>query len=231
MIRNVCLIPARSGSKGVPNKNFRKFSKTNLTEIAVNLATKIFESTDIVLSSDHPHAKELAKNYGINFHNRPKHLATDVARISLLVSELIELYKLDLLDRMIILEPSSPFRTKQDINTGLRFLSDISTRSVTSVSRPTVGSKKILTTSNGVLKALGSDTYQDGNRQELPPEFYSDGVFYGFEIGAFLDKSKIPIEGSKYFETVHFVLDINSQYDFDLAEIAYSATKLSPESP
>ena len=75
-------IPARGGSKGLKNKNLLKINSIPLVLWPINSAKKVKFIRKIVLSSDSYKKKKIlniAKNKIVDFHLRPKYLATDTA--------------------------------------------------------------------------------------------------------------------------------------------------------
>lgn len=74
----ICLICARSGSKGIKNKNIKKIKKKSLLQITIQLAKKVKEIDKIILSTDSTKIANLGRKYGaIAPFIRPKHLSRD----------------------------------------------------------------------------------------------------------------------------------------------------------
>ena len=70
----IAVIPARSGSRRVPLKNFYSIGGVTLLERAVRFA-KGFDFEDIVVTSDSTMAEEIAQKEGVTFNRRPKELS------------------------------------------------------------------------------------------------------------------------------------------------------------
>ena len=77
------VIPARSGSKGIKNKNIQKISGQTLLEISIKkfklLKKKLIR--DFIVSTDSKPYADLAKDLGSKVQMRPKKLSTDKTRI------------------------------------------------------------------------------------------------------------------------------------------------------
>jgi CMP-N,N'-diacetyllegionaminic acid synthase len=108
------LIPARTGSKGIPGKNFKDFCGKPLYQWTVDAAVasgifdRIIVSSDGGLNGTGPRLPE------VTYHNqRPKWLADDAASLD----ELLNYYLLqnDDIDIWCLLQPTSPLRTAEDI--------------------------------------------------------------------------------------------------------------------
>lgn len=87
----VCLIPARSGSKRLRNKNLLKFANDkNLVELAIEKALKVFEKETIYLSTDSEAIALIGDTYGINVFKRSKVLSDDKATSEDYISDFLQ---------------------------------------------------------------------------------------------------------------------------------------------
>lgn len=111
----LAVITARGGSKRVPRKNLRKIGDQTLLERTVQAALNAETVGRCVLSSDCSKIIEEALDYGCDVpFVRPSELATDSAK-----SEDVLEHALDNLpgfDWVLLLQPTSPFRTSGDID-------------------------------------------------------------------------------------------------------------------
>ena len=117
----LAVITARSGSKRVPGKNLRKLGNQTLLErtIGASLLSKCVSRS--VLSSDCPEIIEAALSYGCEVpFMRPAELATDGARSEDVLEHSI--YNLPLYEWVLLLQPTSPFRTSNDIDLAFKIL-------------------------------------------------------------------------------------------------------------
>ena len=74
----LAIIPARSGSKRVKNKNFKTFADTTLLDLAIISSIQSKKIEKIIVSSDSTHAKIISSKYeGLEFIKRPKKISTD----------------------------------------------------------------------------------------------------------------------------------------------------------
>ena len=85
------IIPCRAGSQRVKNKNFKEFSNSNLTQIAINAILGSNEKKEnIIISSDSNKAKEIAIKNNILFHKRPNELASNSSKTIELIKDLFK---------------------------------------------------------------------------------------------------------------------------------------------
>lgn len=110
----ICIIPARKGSKGVPNKNIIRIKNIPLVQYSINTAKDISEISDICISTDSKIIKEIAIENKINFYGyRPANLCEDysetrdVVRYEVLKFEKIFKKKYDFI---LLLQPTTPIR-------------------------------------------------------------------------------------------------------------------------
>jgi CMP-N,N'-diacetyllegionaminic acid synthase len=124
----LAIIPARAGSKRVPNKNIRPFAGTSLTQLAMDHAMGSSLLTDIVLSSDSPEILALAEGHKrIVPVKRPLEFSTDESpaieyirhALSIMEQKRSAPYSM-----VVILQPSSPLRKSVDIDNTISLLAN-----------------------------------------------------------------------------------------------------------
>ena len=118
----IAIIPARSGSKRLPKKNYKPFNSRTLVEIARDkcLATGIFDK--VIISSDDPFFEDLINCKEVEFVKRTEKLAGDNATTDMVIDFFFE--KLPSCKTILWVNSVSPLQTIQDIkNCGIR-LSD-----------------------------------------------------------------------------------------------------------
>ena len=102
------VIPARSGSKGIKNKNIQKISGQTLLEISIKkfkLLQKKKLIRDFIVSTDSKPYADLAKDLGSKVQMRPKKLSTDKTRIVDVLSFIKKEHKYDY---FLTLVPTAP---------------------------------------------------------------------------------------------------------------------------
>ncbi len=117
------LIPARGGSKGIPDKNIKPFCGRPLVCRAVEQALECASADDYVfVSTDSTEIKNSAESCGIEVpFLRPAHLATDTASsYDVIIHVLNEMEKRNrFFNKVVLLQPTSPLRTTNDIKNAL----------------------------------------------------------------------------------------------------------------
>jgi len=113
------IIPARKGSKGIPNKNTKLLNGKPLINYTLDYASKVSTGLDkVCITTDDNKVKELAKKYDFDILKRPSKLATDSSSMNDVVKHVIEKYNRQgiFFKAIIILQPTSPIRHINDFN-------------------------------------------------------------------------------------------------------------------
>ncbi len=119
----LCIIPARSGSKGIPDKNIKSFCGKPLLAWSIIQAIKCKYKMKIVVSTDSQKYANIAKEYGAEVpFLRPVELSDDLStdieflKYTIKGLELVQNYKPDII---LQLRPTAPNRTVKNINSCL----------------------------------------------------------------------------------------------------------------
>lgn len=129
----LAIIPARAGSKRVVNKNIRDLGGIPLIGWTLKDLYKSKYIDHAYVSTDSPLIQEVARNYNVDCDPlRPDEFATDNASSADVVLDIINNVKTDF-DIILLLQPTSPFRTIEDIDKALEYFIEKSANSVTSV--------------------------------------------------------------------------------------------------
>ena len=115
----LAIVPVRSGSKRLKNKNILKFGNKPLINHTIDKLNSLKSITKIVVSTDYKNLKKiLKKNKKIAIHKRSKNLASDSATVLDVVIDLVKKYpNFDVYSYFL---PTCPFISKKDINLGIK---------------------------------------------------------------------------------------------------------------
>ncbi|MEK7560799.1 MAG: acylneuraminate cytidylyltransferase family protein [Patescibacteria group bacterium] len=176
------IIPARGGSKGIPRKNINLLLGRPLIAYTIGPALKSRWITDLVISSDDDMILAVGAYYGARPLRRPYHLAIDTAHsIPVVYHALTEMERETGItyDGVIMLQPTTPMRTSEDIDNALEKLFSTGADSIISVVE-----------SNGVnpewMKHIVNDALIDydptlpemGRRQDALKLYIRNGAIY-----------------------------------------------------
>lgn len=127
MTRRIGIIPARGGSSRVPDKNLRVVGTKPLIGHAVTAATESKKLDKVIVSSDDERIRDRATDFGADVpFERPSELATDSAQVQDVISHALEYYENrgQSYDVVVMLLPTTPFRTSEDIDGTVAKLED-----------------------------------------------------------------------------------------------------------
>ncbi len=118
----IAIIPARSGSKGLPGKNTRKLGEYPLIAWTVFAALKSGVFSDVVVATDDKRIAEVAKTVGANVpFLRPAELASDAATTLQVVVHTLDVFDFTD-DWFALLQPTSPFRSSGHIKAAVSLM-------------------------------------------------------------------------------------------------------------
>ena len=121
----LAIIPARSGSKGLKNKNIKTFCKKPLIFWAIKAAKKSKLIDKIIVSTDSRKIKKICKDFDVDVpFLRPKKISQDNSKSIELIVHAINYFKKksQFYNYVILLEPTSPLTSNTDIDKAIRTL-------------------------------------------------------------------------------------------------------------
>ena len=177
------IIPARSGSKGIKNKNIRLVKKKPLLYYSIRYSKKCKLVDKVIVSKDSIKYANIAKKYKAEVpFLRSKKLSGDKVQDYPVIQNCLKMsekYYKDIFDYIILLRPTSPFREKQLIEKGLKKIHDTkvstSIRSVILAKNHPYRHWRI--NKKGKLKSIIPNIKEPYNipRQQLPKMFFQTG--------------------------------------------------------
>lgn len=211
----LAIIPARGGSKGLPNKNIKPLCGKPLIGWSIEQAGGSAYIDEIFVSTDSAEIASVAESFGIEVpFLRPAELATDTSPSSGFVLHTIDYYRSqgEEFDYILLLEPTSPLRDVADINTAIeQLLNHKSAKSIVGVSKieathpaflVNLSKEGLLEPYLGEMKAL--------RRQELNDLYFFEGSLYLSEIDYY-----IKTESFYHNLTLPYVVPKYKSYEVD----------------
>jgi len=220
---NLCVIPARGGSKRIPKKNIKLFCGKPLIAYSIETAKKSNLFKKIVVSTDDEEIAKVSESYKAEILWRPKELADDfVGSIEVFEHAIDKLNKNNAFKYACMIYPTAPFLQVEYLKKGLEELQK-----------------------NNACYSFGTTTYDfsiwrgfeivenkakmffpefmDKRSQDLKEAFHDAGQFYWKKLNCkekFHFNGNIPIIIPRYL-----VQDIDTMEDFKMAEIMYKVLK------
>ncbi len=184
--RFICVIPARSGSKGIKNKNIKIIGGKPLIYWTINAALKSKFFSKVIVSTDSPQIKKLALKYGAECpFLRPKIFSGDKTPTIKAIKHVVTYLKNKInfidYDSIVLLQPTSPLRKTSDIDKSIRlFLSNKNASSLISVSEVSDNhpARMYFLKNNFLLKHSLSEKITGTPRQKLKKMYLRNGAIY-----------------------------------------------------
>ena len=226
----LCIIPARKNSKGIKNKNFKKINGKPLIFYPIKASLKSRFIDRIIFSSDSKIYQKFAIKLGADStFIRSKKLSTDKTLTFDVLKDV--LYRLNknrfFYDIIVLLEPTSPFTTSQDIDNAIKIIVDKKFNSLVSV----VDSSKFSIDfqfkkqKNNLIKPLQKKNVHR-RRQDVEKTLVLEGSIYISNVRDFL-KNRGFISNKTYgYELPKWKsIEIDDQHDLMLARLLYKIKK------
>lgn len=218
------LIPARKNSKGLPGKNIKKLGGKPLIQYSLEFALSIKKMNDeICVSTDDENIVSICENLGINVpFLRPNELATDTATTFSVIDHALEYFSINgkLFDRLLLLQPTSPFRIIDDYLNVLQLFNDNNPDMVvsTKISKDSPFFNLFIENESGYLENI-VDGKSFTNRQECPPVYSYNGSIYYLNLNSY----KL-INSFQFKKVIKYIMpdkrsvDIDTPLDWKIAE-------------
>jgi len=179
------VIPARGGSKGIPNKNIIDVCGKPLIQYTIDLALKLKESQRVervIVSTDCDKIADISRSLGVEIpFLRPASISTDSSKsIESIAHALFYFEKLGFFyDAVIILQPTSPLRDYEDLSNALDlFIAQPCDGLISAYKEETIN-KLIMYHKNGDIARPLDENHNGGvRRHEHDPVYIQNGAIY-----------------------------------------------------
>ena len=217
-MKKIAIIPARSGSKGLPNKNILMLGDKPLMAhtIEVALKSKMFER--VIVSTNSLEYKYIAEKFGAEVFMRSEELSNDKASSFVVIEDVLKKIETPV-DYFVLLQVTSPFRNENHIRESIEiFENGISEYDfLVSMQKSDKASSLIKPIYNsGTLEEYNID-YSNYSRQKYD-EYHPNGAIYIGKIKEYLEQKHFFGKRSKaYFMNKEDSVDIDDSLDFEIA--------------
>lgn len=226
MTKIIAIIPARSGSKGIKNKNLIDFCGKPLMSwsISTTIESKVFDR--VLVSTDCPKIAKVANAYGAETpFLRPKVLSEDHIHSVHVIIHCLEFLKKSEnyeADGVAMLLPTSPLRSVNDIRRSVEIYKINNDESVIGI----IGLGKNLNNlrffENNTLRFLSNDIDPNRQRQGQLEIYTVNGAIFISNVKNLIKSKTFHTKGAKGFVmTKNNSIDINSYSDLELAKEMY----------
>jgi CMP-N-acetylneuraminic acid synthetase len=219
----LALVPARGGSKRVPNKNIKELGGKPLISWTIGAAVGVPEIVDVLVSTDSLAIAQVAKASGALVPwLRPAELASDTATSMDVCIHAIDWYENEkgLVDGIILLQPTSPFRTTATIQRGIELFDKSPHRPVVSFSPATSHPMWCYQITDTGIKPFIAGSEKPTRSQDLPEAYMLNGALYIANSKYLRQHRSFIGDGTQplVIDDGKESLDIDTEWDWKLAE-------------
>lgn len=219
----LAVIPARGGSKGIPEKNIVEVNGRPLIDYTISEALKSKYLDNVIVSTDSEKIAEIAKKCGAEVpFLRPKNLAEDQSKtIDVLINLINQLTATDIFyDYIVLLQPTQPLRKSFHIDEAIKLAIDNEYKSLLSVNLVQEHPILVRTIDNqGRLKNL-LNINSTVRRQDFPTYYKVNGAIYINKIDDdFNENTSLNDNQYSYIMDKEYDLDIDDPLDLEVLKI------------
>lgn len=221
----LAIIPARSGSKGLIDKNIKELNGKPLLAYTIEAAREAGIFAEIMVSTDSEIYARISEKYGAKVpFLRSEALSSDDTSSWEVVKEVIKIYRQMKKEYSMValLQPTSPLRNAENIKGAYKLYKEKSANTVVSVcevDHPIQWCFELGADNN--MDSFAKSCYRNTRRQDIPLSYRENGAIYMVNTKLF-DSEKIDIYEDKCFGYVmknEDSIDIDDEIDFNLANI------------
>lgn len=225
------VITARGGSKGISNKNIRELDGKPLIVYTIDAAKKSKLINHLIVSTDDKEIADICIKHGADVpFMRPKELALDTTPHQLVMEHAIDFYEKKhniKIDYTVVLQPTSPFRTVDDIDGTIQKLIDTGADSAVSIVevQSTYHPIKIKKLEGDYIQPYSVPEIEGTRRQDLPTAYRRSAALYCMRRDLIMvDKRLYGDKIAGYIVPKDRSIDID--YPFDWIEAEYMLNEL-----
>lgn len=221
-MKNLCIIPARGGSKRIPRKNIKLFMGKPIIGYSIEAALRSGLFDEVMVSTDDEDIAEVARKYGAKVpFSRSAETSNDHAALADVLHEVLDTYQESgkRFDNMCCILATAPLISSSDIISAYNKLIESDFTSIVPVvqfSYPIW--RSYCMDENGII-TFNWPEYSKSRSQDLSPAYHDSGTFYWHKITPWLEgtvrKGGITVDEMN-------VQDIDTETDWKLAELKFS---------
>jgi CMP-N,N'-diacetyllegionaminic acid synthase len=228
-MKNIAIITARSGSKGLPNKNILPLDGKPLIAHTIIAAKESGMFDTVMVSTDSEEYAAIAREWGAEVpFLRSEENSSDKAGSWPVVREVLEEYRKlgQEFDTLTLLQPTSPLRNAEDIKNAYKLMEEKGAHSVVSMSEALVSPLSCLIIPSDLCMGGLVNRANNTRRQDRPTYHYVNGAIYVVRVDTFPDDNFIYDDTCYvYIMPEERSIDIDTALDFMLVETVIKYNK------
>jgi pseudaminic acid cytidylyltransferase len=222
---NLCIIPARGGSKRIPRKNIKEFLGKPIIAYSIQAAIDSNLFDEVMVSTDDEEIREIALKYGAKVpFLRSETNANDFATTAAVINEVLEVYKTrnKLFKYCICIYPTAPFVSSNLLIKAFKKLKKDKLDAVFSVLKYGFPIQRAMKINKEDKVEMIDVSKINARSQDLESSFHDAGQFYALNVSAFIKNQKFWTNNTGCIEINELeAQDIDTETDWKLAELKY----------
>lgn len=218
MNKTIAIIPARGGSKRIPEKNIQALGDLSLIEHSITYAKENREIIDeVYVSTDNDAIKQIALDFGVKVIDRPESISGDLEPTVSALKHVLESINHEQIENVVLLQPTNPLRPENLLREAFEKFQSNNKDSLFTVSRSHHKLGKIID------NKFVPFNYSFGQRsQDLEPLYFENGLLYISKKALIfsdiiISKDALPYKVNHIFAQV----DIDTLDDLEYARYLY----------
>ncbi len=221
-MHNLCIIPARGGSKRIPRKNIKDFLGKPIIAYSIEAALESGLFEEVMVSTEDAEIAAIAKQYGAAVpFMRSADTANDFAGTDDVLKEVLHEYKKQgkEFDVVCCIYATAPFVTIENLKKAYEQIGDTYDAAFSMV-RYSYPVQRALCVRNGFV-GMREPQYADARSQDLEPIYHDAGQFYFARVED-IDRFRLWTEHAYGLELSELMVqDLDTEKDWQLAELKY----------
>jgi len=216
-MKNIAIIPARGGSKRLPQKNIKLLGEIPLLAHSILYAKANKEIIDeIYVSTNDEEIKKIALKFGAKVISRPENISGDLEPTVSALKNVLQQIPYEV-ENVVLLQATNPLRPENLLQEAFQTFGKEKCNSLFTVSR---NHQKFGKIENGKFIPFN---YEIGQRsQDLEPLFFENGLLYITKAALIMENIIIAENAFPFkIDSIFAGVDIDTQEDFDYAEYLY----------
>ena len=227
---NVCIIPARGGSKRIPRKNIKNFFGKPMLAYPIQTALESELFSKVIVSTDDPEIAEAAQKYGAEVpFIRPTDLADDFAGTAPVIKHALNFLAEagETYTNVGFIYPCTPLISAKNLQAAYLAWQESEAEGCMSVCEfPSAPQRSLIINSANRIESLYPEN-RGTRTQDLPSTYYDAGQFYFAKVTAYL--AGLAMHSNRTFPYIlprHLAQDIDTPADWQQTELMFKLTLL-----
>lgn len=223
MARTLAVIPARGGSKRIPDKNLKEIGERSLLAHTIEQGKQAEEIDQLIVSTEDSDIQSEAEAHGAEVpFERPQELATDEATTSDVVLHALDWFEenSEMFDLVCVIQPTVPFRQPADIDATIQQLVDTGADSVVTITKfaepPFWAVKQV---GDWIEPYFDENPWKRTRSQGFPTLFRPNGAVFAARVPTFRETGDF-YSGNTTYERLprRRSIDIDEPFDLEVAK-------------